>query len=476
MQKPPESMQAARPWAPRLAGRGGPIYLAIADAIDEAIKSGELPGGARLPTHRAMAEALGVDLTTVTRAYREARQRGLLEATVGRGTFVRKTSPEAASVGRAEGRGLIDLSMNLPPEPSDPPLRQLIQTGLADLLSGPDAASLLTYRPGAGSAEERAAGAAWVSPTLGEVDPGLVLVSPGAQPALLATLGLVARAGDLVLTDALTYPGFRGAAAQLGIRLCPVACDADGMLPDAVEEACRGDDRPRALYCIPTLQNPTSITLPLERRQALVDVARRHRLRILEDDAYGVLPVRPLPALAALAPEITFHVSTLSKVISPALRVAYVVAPDQGCAAKLAAALRANVLTASPLLTALATKWVRDGTARSLLSAVRRECMARQEIAREILPAGSFLAQPEGLHLWLRLLPPWRRLDFASRIREQGLAIVPSDAFAVGEGTPPDAVRVSLGAAPSREQLRIALRAIATVFAGEASAPFLEIV
>jgi DNA-binding transcriptional MocR family regulator len=307
----------------------------------------------------------------------------------------------------------------------------------------------------------------------------LLLVLLLLLPALLAALGAVARAGDVVLTDGLTYPGFRGAAAQLGVRLAAVTGDAEGPLPDAVEEACRGSEqRPKALYCIPTIHNPTTVTMPLGRRRALAEAARRHDLRILEDDAYGVLPADPLPALAALAPDITFHVATLSKVISPALRVAYLVAPDPHCAARLTAALRANVLMASPLLGGLVAAWVRDGTARALLSAVRRECAARQKIAREVLPAGSFDARPEGLHLWLRLPPRWNRLHFVAHLRRQGgLAPVPSDAFAVGgEDAPPDAVRVSLGAAPGREQLRAALRAIAAAFADEAVAPFSEVV
>ncbi len=469
-------MQDTQRWVPRLEGREGPIYLAVVDAIADGVRNGELRGGDRLPTHRALADALGIDLTTVTRAYTEARRRGLLEAAVGRGTFVRAPREETVPPRRAGHPGVIDLGMNLPPEPTEPPLRQLLQQGLAELLAGPDAASLLTYRPGAGSAEERAAGSAWLKPTLGEVDPGRVLVSPGAQPALLAALGTVARTGDVVLTDQLTYPGFRGAAAQLGIRLAAVAGDADGPLPEAIEEACRGEQPPKALYCIPTIHNPTTITMPLARRQALAETSRRCGLRIIEDDAYGVLPAEPLPALAALAPEITFHVATLSKVISPALRVAYLVASDQPYATRLTAVLRANVLTASPLLTALAAAWVRDGTAGALLSSIRRECAARQRIAREVLPAGSFDASPEGLHLWLHLPPRWGRLEFVSRVRQQGLALVPSDAFMVGEDAAPDAVRVSLGAASSREELRAALRAIAAVFADEAFTPFSEVV
>jgi DNA-binding transcriptional MocR family regulator len=375
--------------------------------------------------------------------------------------------------------GAVDLGMNLPPVPNDPPLREMLAHGLSQVLASSAPAELLTYRSGSGTAGERAAGALWLRPTLGAVDPGRILVSPGAQPALLATLTILAGPGDVVLTDGLTYPGLRTAAAQLGIRLLGGPGDAEGLLPEAVEAACR-DVRPKALYCIPTMQSPTTTTMPLGRRRAIAEAARRHGLPVVEDDAYGLLPSNPLPAIAALAPDIAFHIATVSKVISPALRLAYVVAPDARCAGRLSATLRANVLMASPLLSALMTAWVEDGTAQAIVGAIRRECVERQRIARDILPAGSFAAHPEGLHLWLRLPPRWDRLRFVAHLRRQdGLAVVPSDAFDVGadESAPPEpGVRVSLGAAADRDQLRGALRALAAAVEEEAPAPFAEVV
>src|SRR5262249_8651794 len=158
------------------------------------------------------------DLTTVTRAYAEARRRGLIEGTVGRGTFVRTATQETAPV----GAGQIDLTMNLPPLPADPALAQLIPSGLARLLSGPARSDVLTYRVGAGSAEQHAA-CAWLRPTLGAIAPERIVVSPGAQPALLGVLGIVAPVGGVVLTDTLTYPGLQAATAQRDVRLIGVA-------------------------------------------------------------------------------------------------------------------------------------------------------------------------------------------------------------------------------------------------------------
>lgn len=468
-------------WMPQVGEQPGPIYLAIADAISDAVSTGKLRPGDRLPTHRAMAETLGVDLTTVTRAYAEARKRGVLEATVGRGTFVRTEKKRSASSrGESQGSGALDLSMNLPPQP-EPPLIEALQRGFSGLLVRPDISEFLTYRSASGMSEERTAGAAWLLPTVGEVDPERVLVSPGAQPALLAMLGMAAKPGEVVLTDGFTYPGIRGAAGQLGIRLAGVAADADGMLPDAIRDACRAEPGSKALYCIPTIQNPTTTTMPLARRKAIAEVARECGLCIIEDDAYGLLPAAPLPAIASLAPDITFHVATVSKVLSPALRVAFLVGPDQRQTARLNSVLRANVQMPSPLLTGLTASWVRDGTASAVVQAIRRECAARQKIARQILPTGSFDAHLAGLHVWLRLPERWSSLGFTARLRRQdGLAVVPSDVFAVAGAVPSaekiDAVRISLGAAPDRDRLRQALGIVAEALKEDASAIFPEVV
>jgi DNA-binding transcriptional MocR family regulator len=462
----PWGPEAVQPWHLTL-DRTGPIYLAIADAIAAAVATGELAPGDRLPPHRSLAASLGVDLTTVTRAYAEARRRGLLESVVGRGTFIGQgVDPRGSAV----EPNVVDLSMNLPPQPPDGRLPMLIQQGLTALLSDPSGHGMLGYRTGAGTPRERAAGAAWLRPVMANIDPACVAVAPGAQPALLAVLGLIAGWGDTLLCDRLTYPGLRAAAAQLGVRLLGVAADAHGMLPGALADAARHSSA-KGVYVVPTLHNPTKVTLSPDRRAALVAAARETGLQIIEDDAYGMLMSRPQAALAALAPEISYHVATLSKVISPALRVAYVVAPHEAATQKLDVALRSITLMASPLLTGLATRWILDGSAARLRDLVRTECIARQGIARDILPARAMLADPEGIHVWLNLPAGMRRDQFVAKTRRQGVALVPSDAFWVGPGVAPEAVRVSLGVASGQAQLRQALQRVAAALQDAADAP-----
>jgi hypothetical protein len=143
--------------------------------------------------------------------------------------------------------------------------------------------------------------------------------------------------------------------------------------------------RPALLCCTPNLHNPTTATIPLERREAIAAIARDHDVVIVEDDAYGKLAGNGLAPLAALAPERTYHIASLSKSLAPALRVAYVACPDARSAARLTGAIRATTSMASPLGAAIATRWIETGLADQTLAAIRTEAEARRAIALRLL-------------------------------------------------------------------------------------------
>ncbi|KSV75784.1 hypothetical protein N183_21030 [Sinorhizobium sp. Sb3] len=442
-------------WSPTIRKADGPLYLAIADAIAADITDGRLADGMRLPPQRVLAEALGIDFTTVSRAYNEARHRGLVEGRVGQGTYVKA---RRAKIARPATSGIVDMSMNLPPLFDDHALSVRLWSDVAALQAEHGLDLLMRYQAPAGTLHNRAAGAAWLRPRLGEVQVERMLVCPGAQGALLAALSSLAKAGDTICAEAIAYPGLRALAAHLGITLLGVAIDEKGLVPEAFEELCSTQTL-KALYCNPTLHNPTTATLSLERREAIVAVARRHGVAIIEDDAYGALPVAPPPALAALAPDLVYYIGGLAKCLSPALRIAYLVVPDCRSSVRIEGAIRATAGLASPLTAAIATRWIEDGTADAVLGAIRTETAARQKIAENVLPTGTAVSDPHAFHVWLRLPRPWTRGEFSGRLQAAGIAVVPSDAFAVGPA--PEAVRLGLGAAATQEELRRSLLTIA---------------
>jgi DNA-binding transcriptional MocR family regulator len=446
-------------WMPQLEKGSGPKYRAIAEALLADVESGRLKPGHRLPPQRQLAKELGVDLTTVTRAFNEARRMGLIEANTGSGSYVRKRIADQEEVAPA-GLPIIDLSMNMPPQPSEARLRERIQDGIAAVLSSPHGLMRLHYQECVGAGPDRVAGARWLAGRLGKLPVDRVVVAGGAQTALYAVLRILTGPGDAICVPDLTYPGLRAIAEQLKVHLVPVTMDHEGLDPAALEETCQRE-KPKAVYCVPTIHNPTTATMSLERREAIAEVARRRGIAIVEDDAYGALP-RHVPApIAALAPDITWHIATLSKCVTPALRTAYVVVPELADTLRLAAEIRAMTLMVPPLMTALASKWILDGTLVAITAAIREESVARQAIARRVLRRLEFQAHPEGHHLWLTLPERWRQADLNVYARQSGLALVPSEAFAVGSA--PDAIRVSLGAARNQALLERGLGLLATV-------------
>lgn len=435
-------------WLAGVRGSDGPIYAAIVEALERAVREGELHPGDRLPAQRAVADHLGVDLTTVTRAYSAARARGLVEGAVGRGTFVR------APV-RDEGEGLVDLSMNLPPPPEGVSLGGLLRETIDSILQRADAAILMAYHPGFGTLGQKMAGALWLAPCVGDVAADRILVSPGAQTALSAVLSTLCRPGDSVAAEPLTYPGFINVARRLGLRLLACPTDDEGLIPEAFERLC-AEDRPAAVYLSPTMQNPTGRTMTLARRTAVARLCAAAGVWIVEDDPYSRLLDAPPPTLASLAPDRTFHIATLSKCLSPGLRIAYLVCPS-AWTERVADALRAAALMPAPLMAAVATRWVQEGGAERLLAGVRAETRARRAMAARVLPEARGAA--ESIHVWLPLAEARasERLRLAAQAR--GVALVTAEAFAL-EPDHPTGARISLGGVGQRGVLERALIAL----------------
>ncbi|MBP0597383.1 PLP-dependent aminotransferase family protein [Herbaspirillum sp. LeCh32-8] len=441
-------------WVSEFTGDGGPRYLQIVGFMEQAISDERLKAGDRLPPQRLLAERLGVDLTTVTRAYTEARRRNLLEARGAAGTFI--------AAPRVDLTQVIDLSMNIPPPPSGIDLDDLLRQGVSQVLIHSDVDLLMTYHLGGGAGADRAAGAMWIAPMLGAVDEERVLACPGAQSALAALILSQTRPGEAILAEPLAYPGLLTAAAQLGRQVIAVETDGDGMRADALELMAK-KHQARLVYLNPTLQNPSTHTMPALRRAEIAAVAEKLALRIIEDDPYWLFSRGAPKPLAHYAPRHVFYVSTLSKCLLPGLRTAYVVMPEQMPQEEVLGALRSFVLMSTPLMTALTTQWIHDGTAASLLEGIRTEAWARQELALRTLGDGR-LADSGGIHIWKALPTHWRGADFVQKARAEGLNVVSHEAFRVAAADAPGAqahIRISLGRSRSRFELVNALRRLA---------------
>jgi DNA-binding transcriptional MocR family regulator len=254
----------------------------------------------------------------------------------------------------------------------------------------------------------------------------------------------------------------RAAADQFGRRVVAIDVDEHGMVPDALAKACR-NPRVRMAYLNPTLQNPTGATMPEQRRRDLASTAVRCRVRIVEDDPYWLFAQAAPRPLAHFAPDHAYYVSTLSKCLTPGLRIAFVLLPVADERERFLTALRAFALMAAPLTTALATQWIFDGSANNLLNGVREEAQARHNLAQEIL-AGRPNAGGEGLHVWLTLPSYWSSSELARAAAGEGLAVTPAEVFCVAPAAP-NAIRISLGSIKERKRLASGLRRLSQLLA-----------
>jgi DNA-binding transcriptional MocR family regulator len=453
-------------WQPRLAGRSGPRYRAIADALADAVSEGSLHPGDRLPTHRELASRLGVTVPTVSRAYREAGRRGLISGQVGRGTYVAGAeAPSAEPAGQDQGE--IDLDLNQLPSP--PELVSGFQAVLSALAADPKSARLLRYQPNAGAPAFREAGARWLERCGLEAPVERVLLTSGSQHGLLLVLAAVARPGETVLAESLAWPGVRRAAELLGLSLARVPLDGEGVVPEAFAEAC-ARLKPKALFCSPTAQNPTTATMSAARREAVAAIAERHEVAIIEDDIYGpLIDARP-PPLTRLLPGRAFYLASLSKAFAAGLRIGYVLAPTP-FVGRIAAGLGATTITATPLMAEIARRWIHDGTADRLLQAQRREIGRRIEVALARLGPERCRVVRHAAHVWYRLPPPWRPAGLIAACQRRGLRITPTEAFAEDSAGAPDCLRLSLGGPPGADRLDEALSRLLQVIAAGPDEP-----
>jgi DNA-binding transcriptional MocR family regulator len=363
----------------------------------------------------------------------------------------------------------IDLTAALPPTPAQ--LGEGIRQALADLSMAPDLGKLMRCNRIGGSVLDREAGAAWVARRLGPTfDPARLVVTNGTQSSVLLLLNSLVGRGGTIAAEALTYVVLKKIATRLGIQVAGVELDAQGLIPESFDEVCRRC-KPRALYCNPTIHNPTAAVMSEARRLDIAAIATRHGVAIIEDEVLGAMhPEAPKP-IAAIAPDISWYIMSVSKCFAMGLRLAYVVAPDADAAQQLTEpASRLSWWIPNSLSAEIIGRWIRNGTAVHIADAVRAEAEARHAIAADVLGGARFVTIPGALHLWLNLPGPWTRQDFVAIAQRRGVLVRPADLFAVDARPVPESVRVSLTGPETREELRDGLAVIATLLGQHAPA------
>ncbi|MEQ6888808.1 PLP-dependent aminotransferase family protein [Halomonas sp. CS7] len=453
-------------WLPDLEGADTPRYQALVDQLAADIAAGTLAPGERLPPQRLLADALKVTVGTITRAYREAERRGLVEARVGSGTRVRSPSAEAPRfhhLSRAE-EGSIDLSLSVP---IPHPWRAEQLAGVLSRLSQSAQAieSALAYPPEQGSPASREALAGWLTRQGLPLSAEELILTAGGQHADFLALQALVQPGEAVASAALTYPGMIATGRQLGLKHVAVPMDAEGIQPESLERLCQ-QQRIRLLYLMPEHNNPTGARMGEARRHALVEVARRHDLLLLEDGVQFVTAATRGTPFYRLAPERALYIFSVSKLLAGGLRLGALRAPAN-LMSRLTAALRAQCWAMPELMTRAAVDWLTSAEATTLIEWQWQEVAARQRLLAERLKGHEIVAHPCGFHAWLRLPEPWRAVDVVARAAERGVTLLGADPFCVGSQPAPQAVRLCVTPPAERARLDEGLTRLAALLEEE---------
>lgn len=449
-------------WKPHLEDFNGPKYRRLVDALRDAVSSGVLSVGEKLPPVRDLAWRLEITPGTVARAYTILTEEGVLEAGVGRGTFVappksvdKPIEIDVAPHGEDHSSGPVSFySPHLPNVGQATLIRKLMAEVAEDPPSG-----LMHYPTRAGFRPAREAVVSWLKGTpLGSLDQeDLVLTHGGQNGVSLVLQALSHGARTTVYVEDLSYIGFRRVADLLRLKVVSIPMDEFGLCPDALQVAAR-QHGPGILCTSPEVHNPTLTFTPEDRRKQIVSIARNLDLQIMEDDCYRMGNSRA-PTYRMLAPERGWYVSSISKTLTPALRIGFAIAPHGQVAPLRAAAEHGFFGLATPLAD-LTAKLLTHVQVDEVVSAVTNRIGDFVEVAVNQLGGYDLVWRRDVPFLWLRLPLGWRAGAFCLAAEARGVRVRPAEDFACRDARAPHAIRIAVNAAVSLNRFDGAMAAM----------------
>ncbi|MFP3896813.1 MAG: PLP-dependent aminotransferase family protein [Anaerolineales bacterium] len=440
-----------------------PIYRQIETQIRSLILKGRLPQGSYLPSERMLAHHLAVNRTTVVNAYRELAADGLVEGRVGEGTVVLGTESGQAE---EEAPSTVPLSWTRLIRPEVRELRGSLVRRVEDLSMRPGVISLATGVPRtipsphlhlkdlfqqvlatSGQSLFRDSPAAGLAPLRAELGRRLamrgcvkpsaerIFILSGSQQGLYLVAHLLLHPGDVVLVESPTYLGALEVFRAVGARLVEVPLDDEGMRMEAMARILSHIDV-HLIYTIPNFQNPTGSTMSAGRRKALLTLAQRHQVPILEDDLYGELAydgAPPAPLRAIDEEECVLYLSGLSSILGPGLRLGWLLVPS-ALVKPLTALRQAMDLHPDNFVQEIVHTLLTEGGFDAHLEWVRSTYARRREIMLGALgrymPPGVRWNHPQGgFYIWCSLPQSLNSEELLDKAVDKGMIFVPGGVF-----------------------------------------------
>ncbi len=446
-------------WTNEIDWETDPLYREIARALESGIEAGQLLPGDSLPTHRKLAGDLGVAIGTITKAYALLEQKRLIFGKGRRGTIVGTAKDGQASLAALLNRtsGKIDLSINYPNTVS---LKEMTSV-FNSMAEKADIGSVFQYQHPRGSTGHRQSASRWMQKMGLETDADSIILTAGAQHALNVLFPSILEPGDIVLSDHLTYPGIKAVADLHRFQILGVPMDREGMIPDALESICR-QRNPKALYCIPTLQNPTSIILSEKRRESIADIAEKYNIHVIEDDIHRGFVENPPAFIASKIPDRTFVIQSVSKLIAGGLRIGFIHAPSRWLP-RLIQAIQATLWNVSPISLEIFDILQKEGITERIIRQKRKDALKRYTLAQHYFSDLNPTLHPQSTFFWLPLPEGWTQTQLCIEAERKGVMVSPAETFAINEKDAPHAVRICHGTPPTLPQLELGFQRLRIV-------------
>ncbi|EMB87715.1 PLP-dependent aminotransferase family protein [Streptococcus mutans] len=422
-------------WKPDKQLLKAPLYTSLAKLLEKDIIEGRLTAETKLPPQRELADFLDLNLSTVTRAFKLCEQKGLIYAIIGKGTFI--------SPNRAKPLATLPKNETLIPLGNLHPYYQLnyvVSDISRRILQSQSVDRLFEFDTKNNTQEHKAVAQQWLKKFQINTLKENIFLTYGTQSALVLLFLTVFKAGDKIATDTFTYTNFIALAQQFKIELVPIISDHKGIIPEDLEKKCR-QQMIKGIYLVPTSNNPTGITMTLERRQQLVSLISKNHLLLIEDDTYAFTNYEKLPALTTMIPKQAIYIHGLSKALFAGLRMAYMVVPDYLIQE---INLTADAINARPPLlnTKIVSDLISNGQADSTIAQKNHLSQERNALYDHYFPE-STSSNPYNLFQWLPLPKNRSGYQFESLAKEKGVEVLCAERFLVGGLTAQPALRIA---------------------------------
>lgn len=448
-------------WQPEVDPAIKPKYKSVVQAIRDGIATESLSAGNKLPPVRELGWILGMTPGTVARAYTVLTDEGVLSAEVGRGTFVAGNTPEPSLnlmedvIEHTKGGDSFEVNLFSPHLPNGGQVR-LIRTLLGQVAADPPS-GIMHYPSRRAARPAREAMLHWLRDTsLGSITEADIVLSHGGQNAIMLVFQAILKGRrPVIFVEELCYPGFRRVAAALRADVVPVAMDEDGLCPRALAQAAERYPEGQIICTSPEVHSPTCGFSPLKRRRDIVEVARRFDLEIVEDDCYRIGAAQE-PSYRMLAPERGWYITSLSKSLTPALRVGCAIAPRAHVGALNRAAEHGFFGLATPI-TDLIAALMRHPQLDEVLARTRAGVAAYVKVAVNALGGYDLVWREDVPFVWLNLPEGWRASAFCRAAETRGVRVRAAEEFAARQAQSPHAVRMAINAGVSLESFEAAM-------------------